>query len=266
MPVDMLLPRFFEEVRRLYPTQDRFFRRLGVRDRTIEKCPVPPYRAVFTAGLLFEHAAGYRLPSFDRFAQVYGRAIRNNEKISDDIKRKLFVNPVDCAEPTEGFLHRLCGFYLDGMAHTHLYVTLVQAYEDQRLIGAVASDPRVDWKQKTDIIVVSASKVVRININFGDGQLLADRAAREADTKALAGASHMAGNPFYEQTRVVEIIRNEAHTEPSHGLRLFTAASLDLLLQSIDAALDVSPENAIRYMDMRNVNMRSLRDRSASKS
>lgn len=72
MSVDMLLPRFFQEVERLYPDQDHRFKRAGAWDRRVASCPVPPYRAVFTACLLRDHAAGYRLPSFKQFTSVYG--------------------------------------------------------------------------------------------------------------------------------------------------------------------------------------------------
>ena len=76
MPIDMLVPRFFREVKRLYPDKKKGFERLGSWNSAMAKYPLPPYRAVFTAGLLFGHAAGYRLPSFKQFVEVYVRAIR----------------------------------------------------------------------------------------------------------------------------------------------------------------------------------------------
>lgn len=260
MPVDMLLSRFFREVEQLYPDQDRKFQRTGTWDRRVASCAVPPYRAVFTACLLRGHAAGYRLPSFKQFTSVYVHAIFANEKIPDRDKACLFVDPKTCDEPTPGFLHRLCGFYLDGMAHTQLYVALVQAYEDQRKIGAVASDPRVDWKLKTDIVVMSASRVVRLNIRFGSDELIEDRTTREAVTKARAMASHVTGNPFHERAPVVEVVRDAAHTETFYGLQFFTPACVDEAIRSLDAALDVPPHLGIRYAEMRPVTMRALND------
>lgn len=258
MPVDMLVPRFFKEVERLYSGEVRSFERLGRRDRSLATCPIPPYRAIFTAGLLFGHAAGYRLPSLSQFIAVYGSAISRSDKYSIGDKARLYRDPKECCEPTDGFLHRLCGFYLDGMAHTHLYVALVQAYEDQRQYGAVASDPRVDWKLKTDIVVMSASKVVRLNIRSGAEDIVEERSAREADTKARAMASHVAGNPFYDGSAIVEVIRDAAHTEAFRGLQFFTPACLDEVIQAVDAALEVPAEFAIRYADMRHADMRVL--------
>ena len=258
MSVDMLVPRFFREIERLHPCEEQGFERQGRWDRTIANCPVPPYRAVFTAGLLFGHAAGYRLPSFKQFIATYGRAIRDNGKYPIGDKARLFQDPATCREPTSGFLHRMCGWYMDGMAHTHLYATLVQAYEDQRQLGAVASDPRMDWKLKTDLVVMSASKLVRLNINFGNEELVGDRAAREAGTKARAMASHVTGNPFHDRTHMVEVVRDAEHTEPFRGLRFFTPACLDEVITEVDKALDVSAGSAIRYGEMRNANMRVL--------
>lgn len=260
MPADMLLSRFFREVERLYPDQDRWFKRAGKWDKTVASTPVPPYRAAFTACLLRGHAAGYRLPSFKQFISVYIHAIRANKKVRDKYKTRLFVDPEACEVPTPGFLHRLCGFYLDGMAHTQLYVALVQAYEDQRKIGAISSDPRVDWKLKTDIVIMSASKVVRLNIRAGTDELIEDRAAREAVTKARAMASHVKDNPFHDKAPVVEVVRDAAHTESFCGLRLFTPACVDEVIRSLDAALDVPPHLGIRYAEMRPVTMDDLTD------
>lgn len=263
MSVDMLVPRFFREVERLYSDGGLGFERQGRWDRTVANCPVPPYRAVFTAGLLFGHAAGYRLPSFKQFVATYSRAIRDNDKYPSGNKVRLFQNPATCGEPTPGFLHRLGGWYLDGMAHTHLYVTLVQAYEDQRRLGAVASDPRIDWKLKTDLVVMSASKMVRLNINFGNEELVGDRAVREAGTKARAMASHVTGNPFHDGTPMVEVIRDAEHTEPFRGLRFFTPACLDNVITEVDKALEVPAGSIIRYGEMRKADMRVLNARNS---
>ena len=257
MPVDMLLARFFEEVDRLYP-ETQPFARTGCEDSTIAKMPLPTYQAVFGACLVFQHAAGYHLPDFDTFVRTFCDSLKVRMDRGETRWAKLFEDAGRCTQPVPGFRHRLGGFYINGMAHTHLYATLVQAYEDQRRIGAVLWDPRVDWKLKTDLVVLTPWRAVRIDIHGGSEEVIASRADQERETKAAAGASSHEGNPFYDKTRVVRALSHSPHVEERHGLWFLSAAHINDVIAQVDAALGVPKKLAIRYESMVEVEMRDL--------
>lgn len=195
MPVDILIRRFMEELHAAIPSP---FKREGASDSRIQKLPLPPYRHVFHALCLFEHSNGYHLPHYDRFKRSYLMALDNHPRYQRE-KEKLCPG----GTPKPGLLYRIGGWYLDGMAHTHLYCTLVQAYEEQRRIGAVMMDARVDAKLKTDIAVVTPGESVRVDIRFADDarqkNILSRRAEAETIAKARNFSSSHIGNPFYEQ-------------------------------------------------------------------
>jgi hypothetical protein len=119
MPVDMVISRFMEELRIAAPEP---FKREGSSDRQMRERPLPPYRHVFHALCLFEHSNGYHLPRYERFKRCYLLALENHPRYQDQME-ELF--PSGNAAP--GLLHRIGGWYLDGLAHTHLYCVLVQA-------------------------------------------------------------------------------------------------------------------------------------------
>lgn len=168
--------------------------------------------------------------------------------------------------PKPGLLYRIGGWYLDGMAHTHLYCVLVQAYEEQRRIGAVMMDARVDAKLKTDIAVVTPSASVRVDIRFADNarqkKLLSRRAEAETIAKARNFSSSHIGNPFYEHSKAVVISREDMNFDPRTGVSLFAPQAIDRLLGEIDRHLGIPKEQAISYAAMKDLRMSDLQQRA----
>lgn len=258
MPVDMLLSRFFAELDKALPPKDRPFSREGCNDDAVNVCRLPPYRQVFHALCLFEHSCGYRLPRYIQFRETYLKALRQHPRYEKD-RRILF----DAAEaPVPGLLHRIGGWYLDGLAHTHLYCTLVQAYEEQRRIGAVLMDARVDVKLKADIIIAAPGGLVRVDIQNRTGRdqqaLLQGREDRERQAKANNSSSSQAGNPLHETISTVSIPRSACKLDRNYGVRLFDAEAIDPLIRRIDACLGVPAEGALGYDDMVGLSMQQL--------
>lgn len=218
---------------------------------------MPPYRHVFHALCLFEHSNGYHLPRYERFKRSYLLALRNHPRYQQG-----FEQLCPGGEPSPGLLHRIGGWYLDGLSHTHLYCALVQAYEEQRRIGAVMMDARVDAKLKTDIAVVTPAVSVRVDIQFTKGRrqnlVLTNRSAAEAAAKAKNSASSQIGNPFYEHAKTAVISRSQMETDAATGVPLFTPQAIDRLVAEIDRHLGVPAEPAISYETMKNLRMSDL--------
>lgn len=150
------------------------------------------------------------------------------------------------------------------MAHTHLYVTLVQAYEDQRRLGVVAADARLDFKMKTDVLVAAGGRLARVDLGGGDAGLLGERAATEGRAKANASASSHAGQPFLAEP-VFPVLRSPDTTDDAEcsGLPLLRPAALDDLIARLDRHLGVPPGCALAYARMRRVDMAALRELDA---
>ncbi len=262
MPVDMVVSRFMEELRRAIPAP---FEREGDSDPAIRESQLPPYRHVFHALCLLEHSSGYHLPSYENFKRAYLRALQDHHRYRAQLDRLM-----PGGEPAPGLLYRIGGWYLDGMAHTHLYCALVQAYEDQRRIGAVMMDARVDAKLKTDIAVVTPGAAVRVDIQFTQGRrqsaLLAQRARAEATAKRNNAASSQIGNPFYEQVPCVTITRAEMKRDDRTGAPLFRPSEIDRLMREIDGHLGVPAGETISYADMRALTMADIQRGAAGRA
>lgn len=254
MPVDMLISRFMKELRLAVPTP---FRREGESDAGVRDRQLPPYRHVFHALCLYEHSNGYHLPRYDQFKKSYLRALQNHPRYRQKLEQ-FCPN----GAPSPGLLHRIGGWYLDGLSHAHLYCALVQAYEEQRRIGAVMMDARVDAKLKTDIAVITPSAVVRVDIQFKKGArqnaILTKRAAAEMSAKANNASSSHLGNPFYEGSKTAVISHADMRTHSTTGVPLFTPQAIDQLIMEIDRHLGVDPEQPISYEAMRNLSMSDM--------
>lgn len=253
----MLLPRFIEELERAIPLSERPFRREGQPDKRVLSAPLPPYRHIFHGLCLIEHSRGYRLPRYRQFKTVYLGALQHHHRYKEACSW-LFVD----GEPHPGLLNRIGGWYLDGLAHTQLYCALVQAYEEQRRIGAVLMDARVDVKLKTDIVIVSPHALARVDIRHGTGlrqaDLLRSRAAAERSAKANNSSSSQSGNPVHETIQTATIARSESGAFRDSGVELFTAGAIDKLLGELDALLGVSNDAQLSYDEMCSVTMRKL--------
>lgn len=262
MPVDMLLSRFFGELDKALPRGERPFRREGDNDDAINVSRLPPYRHIFHALCLFEHSCGYRLPRYVQFKKTYVKALKEHPRYAEERKSLLDAD----GKPVPGLLHRIGGWYLDGLAHTHLYCALVQAYEEQRRIGAVLMDARVDVKLKADIIIAAPGGLVRVDIQNRTGQeqqaLLQSRRDREREAKAKNSSSSQEENPLHETIRTVFIQRSACKLDKRYGVKLFGAEAIDPLIRDIDACLGVPPEGGLGYADMAGVSMQQLQTMS----
>jgi hypothetical protein len=261
MPVDMLISRFFEELRFAVPSH---FEREGTYDQSILNLPLPPYRHVFHALCLYEHSNGYHLPRYVSFKKCYLSAFRNHRRYRDQWNKLCPDN-----KPPLGLLHRIGGWYLDGLSHAHLYCALVQAYEEQRRFGAVLMDARVDAKLKTDITIVTPAMSVRVDIQFTEGKrqnlILSKRADAEASAKMKNSASSQNGNPFYRLCKTAIISRSDMKADPLTGVPLFSPRAIDQLIVDIDFHLGVSKEQAISYGAMESIRMKDLQNQSSGR-
>jgi hypothetical protein len=254
MPVDMLISRFLRELQAAVPEP---FVREGASDPVIRDGQLPPYRHIFHALCLFEHSSGYRLPRYERFRRTYLRALENHPRYHPQ-SDLLFPN----GTPAPGLLHRIGGWYLDGLAHTHLYCVLVQAYEEQRRVGAVLMDARADAKLKADVVIVTPRTSVRIDIRYRKGpsqrMLLARRANVEADAKAQNSSSSQIDNPFFEHVTAVSISRDEMTAVTPSNIKLFSGDAIDRLLVEIDTYLGLTNDDSIKYVTMARLQMTDL--------
>ena len=251
MQVDMLVKRFFEELGKLYP-KNRPFEMRGSYGESATSPALPPYRAMFSGSCMRSFCESYRLPHVDEFIEDFMVALRGkmaHERHGLKLKRVASTLLEEDGTPTPGLLHRLSSRYRDGIMHTHLYCVLAQAYEDQRKVGTVIMDPRVDFKMKTDITVVGLGRVVRVDIGQGSKALLASRADAERLAKRNAGGSTEKGNPFLLNP-VVRVLNKGNAVRDFRGLRVFGETAVDAALREIDALLGVSEEEALSYRDM----------------
>ncbi|WP_192255604.1 hypothetical protein [Mesorhizobium caraganae] len=76
--------------------------------------------------------------------------------------------------------------------------------------------------------------------------------------KANNSSSSQLGNPFYEQSKTVVILRQEMSADVETGVPLFMSKAIDRLLAEIDRHLGLEPSDAISYDAMRNLSMAEL--------
>lgn len=259
MQVDMLTRRFFEELKFLYP-EDAPFRMRGVYSQAACGPSLPPYRWVFSGCCMRSYGSGYRLPHLDEFIDEFMLTLRakiahpkHGWKLTRD--KALLLDEDD--QPTPGLLHRLSSRYRDGIAHTQVYCVLAQAYEDQRKIGTVLMDPRVDTKMKTDITVVGHGRAVRVDIGQGSRKLLASRAGIEADRKRNTSGSTEVGNPFLANPSV-RVSSTPQDMKEFRGLRVFGGEAMNALMREIDDIMGIAPEDALDYREMTRTTARDL--------
>ncbi|MDP9479665.1 MAG: hypothetical protein M3R38_29055, partial [Actinomycetota bacterium] len=165
MLVDMHEFKFVSELEKL----DRFAPG-GDLDAEVRRVDFPAWRALFTSLVLWCHSTGYRLPSYDQFfahcrkAYTHPRHKGRFDRWFEPPRESRTVNRVKL-------------WYESGMAETHLYACLVDAFEDQLKEGVVLYDARADWKLKWDVAVLTRGARVRVDAFWG-----------EADDREAVGA------------------------------------------------------------------------------
>jgi hypothetical protein len=171
----------------------------------------------------------------------------------------LFISN-QAAQPA--LLHRIGGWYIDGLRHTHLYCALVQAYEEQRRIGVVLMDVRADVKFKTDLLIATPNRMARVSIEAETGsdqdELIAHRAGAEQLAKANNQTSSQRANPFHDTVFTTRIAAEEANLTPHLGIKLFSGAAIDNLITTLDAHLGIPLDITISYRQMEKVTMGHL--------
>ncbi len=239
--MDYLLKTFFDKVREMYP-EGSHFRALGNPSEEVDAVALPPYRAVFVASALRGYAAGYRLPTLRRFVDDFMCVLaekmddpRSGQRLADS--RHLLLAPGGLA--TSGLLNRLSRRYADGMAHLQLACALVQAYEDQRRIGFVSVDPRLDIKMKIDVLVTVGGLSAAVDIGAGSAELLRRRRAVESEMKRRASGSSDAGNSTLAALPRVAVVRSVATMADFHGLPVFRGGEVERVIARVDEALEV---------------------------
>jgi hypothetical protein len=190
----------------------------------------PAWRALFTSLLHWGHSTGYRLPSFDEFflfcAKAYQHPAHNERFVQ-------WFQP-DYRKRTE---QRFRLFYESGIAEMHLYACLVDAFEDILRDGVVLYDPRIDWKHKSDLLVVTRGAVISVDSFYGspkkrnDTRELRDEVERIRKVNT-AQSSHW-GNRERDRWIELRIGRTGDKCENINGLRLFSASSINCLLEEI---------------------------------
>lgn len=228
MCVDMFERRFRQELEKLplFTPNDK-------RDARVWKADFPAWRSLFSSSLLFGHATGYRLPSFDSYF-----AYCENAFCVKHPKKDRFI-PFFQGELREGMRQRIGAWYESGMAETYLYVCLVEAIEDHMKAGMVLYDPRADWKLKADAMVMLGTQLVRISSYVGEK---ADRPGIEARRDQIeklrkvntANSAHW-GNSALDALPELAITRTDASTQIINGVRLFDRVSINRLLQELYA-------------------------------
>jgi len=227
--------RFKAELMRL-----PYFEIRGERDDRVWKAPFPAWRAIFTALCLTGHSSGYQLPSYAQFfaacERVYCDLHRNGDQFTKYFRGEL----------REGTKHRTSVWYQAGMAETYLYVCLVEAIEDRTKSGFVVYDPRLDWKFKSDAIVIRQDAVFRINAFSGDeGQRSTVERRRdsvERQRKADTPVSSRWGHRLFQSVASLRISMSPNNAQLVNGVMLFSVDSInDLLLQIYPRDHDFEP-------------------------
>lgn len=225
MPVDMHEYKLISRLEKLPP-----FERGEPADAEVAKLGFPAWRALFTSLLLWGHSTGYRLPSYDQFFDYCRKAYSTG-----DAGRKFahwFKPPL--AQRTH---RRIKGFYESGMAETHLYACLVDAFEDQLREGVVFYDPRIDWKIKWDAAVATRGERFAIDSAWGESagrnrvEVRRDQIERVRKERT-AVSSHWDQLERDRWTRL-QIFRSDKTCQSVNGLRLYSMSAVNGLLKEI---------------------------------
>ncbi len=225
MAVDMHEYRFISRIRKLPPFEP------GLQaDAEVNSVDFPAWRALFTELLLWGHSTGYRLPTYEDFfdrcrkAFTYGRNARRFAKWFDEPRRSR----------TE---RRVKAWYESGMAETHLYTCLIDAFEDILRDGVVLYDPRADWKLKWDVAVLTRGQRFAVNSAWGErsGRRGVDvrRDRVERVRKERTSASSHWGNAERGRWTTLSIFRSDEVCQVVNGLRLFSMDRINELLESM---------------------------------
>ena len=226
MCVDMFECSFIRRVRsmpRFVPCDER--------DEEVWAMGFPSWRAIFSALCLYGHSTGYRLPTYSRFFNQVRYAFCHVHPDRDRFRR-YFREPL-----LDGMRQRVSVWYESGMCETFLYVCLVEAIEDKSKVGIVLYDSRIDWKMKTDLIVLVGGKAIRINAFWGE-EGSRPGAERRRDEVEVARkwntmeSSHWR-NRGLEDMRELRISRTDQDCQEVNGLRLFSVESVNSLLERI---------------------------------
>lgn len=254
MPVDKTIPGFIRELERL--SVEEPFKRQGVKDDEVLRMSIPPYRPIFDAGCQYGHCRGYHLPSFPEFSATYIKALLRNRRHTAKLPKLLKDD-----KPTPAFLYRLSAWYADGIAHTHLYVTLAQAYESQRDLGFVSMDTRIDCNRKIDMTVVGYGGgwvPVDIKKKRGSDALLDRRAKKEEEAKVNCASLLPSASVGLSQVIKAHVYRYGGEPHDAYGFELIPVAELDRLIAEIDGRLGVCGSQSIAYGDMWHVDQGDL--------
>lgn len=232
MSVDMWESRFRTELRRV-----EMFQPDGRHDQRVWDADFPAWRALFSSLCLFGHSTGYRLFSFEVFWRccVKAYAVRHPQK-------ERFA-PFFEGELRAGMRQRVATWYESGMAETYLYACLVQAIEDQSNCGVVLYDSRVDWKLKTDLLVICNRRALRVNAFFdalderAEVERRRDGVERERK-KNNRESAHWDNSELPTMPRI-DISRDDGDPQIVNGVRLFGLRSVNQLLSEIYQAAGV---------------------------
>lgn len=243
MSVDMYPRRFIAELNKFDE-----FKPQGTRCEEVWKEKFPAWRALFASLCFYGHSTNYRLFSYDRFYRYCERAYA--EQHTDETKRSIYCRYFDPqnARLLEGMKERISVWYEAGMAETYLYAYLVDRIEDKMKVGAVLYDPRVDWKLKSDLVVIIKGQIVRVSAFTGNPekrvQIEHARDQIEHERKANTMESSHWGNAFFDKIPKEEIHLDENNCQKINGIRVFDNASIDDLLERIYKRVQIAPQIA----------------------
>jgi hypothetical protein len=239
MSVDMYARRFLQELRKLPPFEPNERRDPRVWPRpNAKEAGFAAWRALFSASILYGHSSGYRLPSFEQFFKYCERTFTIKHPDREEL-RKYFEGDL-----APGMRQRIGVWYESGMAETFLYACLVEAIEDLSKVGVVLYDPRVDWKLKTDVVVLINGVAMRISAYVGDHGARADIEERreriERFRKQNTPESAHWDNAQLGKMALFEIERTHDDMRIVNGLRLFSIDAVNTLLQQLYAHAGVA--------------------------
>jgi|GEM_PF-5711708 len=226
MSVDMHVHRVLQEIEAL----PRFERDTFRRDRRVWAAGFPAWRALFSSHCLYGHCIGYKLPGYEKFFELCRRAyLHRNHR---DSYTRYFQGDL-----LQGMRHRVAVWYESGMAETHLYASLVDAFEDERKSGLVVYDPRVDWKLKTDMIVITRGQPTLISAFYGnlDNRPSLEKVREETEherKRNTADSAHW-GNVELASMRKCQIGLSADNHQEVNGIRLFSPTAIEQLITQV---------------------------------
>jgi hypothetical protein len=198
-------------------------------DRDVREIDFPAWRALFTSALLWGHSTKYRLPSFGEFFSICEKSYKHK---SHEGRFDKWFDPENVGRTTE----RIKFFYESGMAETYLYVCLVDAFEDILKNGMVLYDPRFDWKQKWDAVVIVGSYKFGVDAFLGsligrksikDQREVVER-ERKHDNMMSTHLNNASRNEWIE----LQISLSDDY-QLVNGVKLFSIEKINALLREI---------------------------------